>query len=258
MAELLRTARPSRPARALLPLDQQLTPQDITVSSRRRSLPSPISSPSWPPGPTWSTSTAVAAAGSWRSRAGSGGPARRRRGGAELDRARDAPRPGGRARFPNPHRGRRGGDHHPPGRVRPRLLPARAARAPGPGGRARGGLAGPCPGGRLLVLGWCLPSNCDDLATLHGQLITGVALDEALHGGRLRTGRSTPSCSRRPASRHRGDRPAVGRDPPGRPEARLSVVRARRRSFLSSTNGSRNVGTCPACRTSACWARRRW
>ena len=43
------------------------------------------------------------------------------------------------------------------------------------------------PGGRLLVLGWCLPSSLDDLATLHGQLITGVALDEALHGGRLRT-----------------------------------------------------------------------
>jgi SAM-dependent methyltransferase len=43
------------------------------------------------------------------------------------------------------------------------------------------------PGGWLLVLGWCLPSSLDDLATLHGQLITGVALDEALHGGRLRT-----------------------------------------------------------------------
>ena len=43
------------------------------------------------------------------------------------------------------------------------------------------------PGGRLLVLGWCLPSGLDDLATLHGQLITGVALDEGLHGGRLRT-----------------------------------------------------------------------
>ena len=37
------------------------------------------------------------------------------------------------------------------------------------------------------MLGWCLPSELDDLATLHGQLISGVALDEALHGGRLRT-----------------------------------------------------------------------
>jgi SAM-dependent methyltransferase len=43
------------------------------------------------------------------------------------------------------------------------------------------------PGGRLLVLGWCLPSSREELATLHGQLITGVALDEALNGGRLRT-----------------------------------------------------------------------
>jgi SAM-dependent methyltransferase len=42
------------------------------------------------------------------------------------------------------------------------------------------------PGGRLLVLGWCLPSR-DDLATLHGQVITGVGLDESVHGGRLRT-----------------------------------------------------------------------
>jgi SAM-dependent methyltransferase len=43
------------------------------------------------------------------------------------------------------------------------------------------------PGGLLLVLGWCLPASREDLATLHGQLITGVALDEAIHGGRLRT-----------------------------------------------------------------------
>ena len=43
------------------------------------------------------------------------------------------------------------------------------------------------PGGLLLILGWCLPSSREDLATLHGQLITGVALDESLHGGNLRT-----------------------------------------------------------------------
>jgi SAM-dependent methyltransferase len=43
------------------------------------------------------------------------------------------------------------------------------------------------PGGRLLVLGWCLPSSLDGLATLHGQLITGIALDELIHGGQLRT-----------------------------------------------------------------------
>ena len=43
------------------------------------------------------------------------------------------------------------------------------------------------PGGLLLVLGWCLPAHREDLATLHGQLIAGVALDEAINGGRLRT-----------------------------------------------------------------------
>ncbi len=43
------------------------------------------------------------------------------------------------------------------------------------------------PGGRLLVLGWCLPATLDDLTTLHGQVITGVALDESIHGGRMRT-----------------------------------------------------------------------
>jgi len=43
------------------------------------------------------------------------------------------------------------------------------------------------PDGLLLVLGWCLPSTPEDLATLHGQLISGVALDESLHGGRLGT-----------------------------------------------------------------------
>lgn len=37
------------------------------------------------------------------------------------------------------------------------------------------------------MLGWCLPATREALATLHGQLITGVALDEAIHGGRLRT-----------------------------------------------------------------------
>jgi len=37
------------------------------------------------------------------------------------------------------------------------------------------------------VLGWCLPDNLDGYATLHGQLIAGVALDELFHGARLRT-----------------------------------------------------------------------
>jgi SAM-dependent methyltransferase len=43
------------------------------------------------------------------------------------------------------------------------------------------------PRGRLIVLGWCLPDGLAEYATLHGQLIAGVALDELFHGARLRT-----------------------------------------------------------------------
>ena len=43
------------------------------------------------------------------------------------------------------------------------------------------------PQGRLIVLGWCLPDGLEEYATLHGQLIAGVALDELFHGARLRT-----------------------------------------------------------------------
>jgi SAM-dependent methyltransferase len=43
------------------------------------------------------------------------------------------------------------------------------------------------PRGRLIVLGWCLPNGLEEYATLHGQLIAGVALDELFHGARLRT-----------------------------------------------------------------------
>ena len=43
------------------------------------------------------------------------------------------------------------------------------------------------PRGWLLVLGWCLPDSLEAYATLHGQLIAGVALDELYHGARLRT-----------------------------------------------------------------------
>jgi hypothetical protein len=42
------------------------------------------------------------------------------------------------------------------------------------------------PGGWLIVLGWCLPDGLDEYATLHGQLIAGVAFDELFHGARLR------------------------------------------------------------------------
>jgi SAM-dependent methyltransferase len=43
------------------------------------------------------------------------------------------------------------------------------------------------PGGRLLVLEWCAPSNVEDYRTLHGQLVAGIQLDELFSGTRLRT-----------------------------------------------------------------------
>jgi SAM-dependent methyltransferase len=43
------------------------------------------------------------------------------------------------------------------------------------------------PGGRLLVLSWCLPSTIDEYRTAHGELIAGIALDELLQGTPLQT-----------------------------------------------------------------------
>jgi SAM-dependent methyltransferase len=43
------------------------------------------------------------------------------------------------------------------------------------------------PRGRIIVLGWCLPDGLEEYATLHGQLIAGVALDELFRGARLRS-----------------------------------------------------------------------
>ena len=43
------------------------------------------------------------------------------------------------------------------------------------------------PGGRLLVLDWPLPSTVEEFRTRHGELITGVQLDELFQGTRLET-----------------------------------------------------------------------
>lgn len=43
------------------------------------------------------------------------------------------------------------------------------------------------PGGWLLVLGWCLPERTEEYDSVHGQLISGVDLDEQLGGAGLRT-----------------------------------------------------------------------
>jgi SAM-dependent methyltransferase len=43
------------------------------------------------------------------------------------------------------------------------------------------------PGGRLLVLAWCLPSTPDDYRTAHGELMAGTQLDELYQGTGLHT-----------------------------------------------------------------------
>jgi SAM-dependent methyltransferase len=43
------------------------------------------------------------------------------------------------------------------------------------------------PGGRLLVLSWCLPSAPDDYRTAHGELMAGTQLDELFQGTGLQT-----------------------------------------------------------------------
>jgi SAM-dependent methyltransferase len=43
------------------------------------------------------------------------------------------------------------------------------------------------PGGRVLVLDWCAPSDLDEYRTAHGRLISGIQLDELFQGTRLRT-----------------------------------------------------------------------
>jgi SAM-dependent methyltransferase len=41
------------------------------------------------------------------------------------------------------------------------------------------------PGGRLVVLDWCLPTHPDEARTLHGELLWGTNLDELYQGTRL-------------------------------------------------------------------------
>jgi SAM-dependent methyltransferase len=43
------------------------------------------------------------------------------------------------------------------------------------------------PGGRLIVLDWCLPSTLDDDKTLLGELLWGLQIDELYAGSRLYT-----------------------------------------------------------------------
>jgi SAM-dependent methyltransferase len=52
------------------------------------------------------------------------------------------------------------------------------------------------PGGRLLVLSWCLPSTIDEYRTAHGELVSGIALDEILQGTPLQTREDTRAAFR--------------------------------------------------------------
>ncbi len=54
-------------------------------------------------------------------------------------------------------------------------------------GALRAGWTSLAPGGRLLVLDWCAPSDLDEHRTLHGRLVSGIQLDELFQGSRLRT-----------------------------------------------------------------------
>lgn len=47
------------------------------------------------------------------------------------------------------------------------------------------------PGGRMLALSWCLPSDLDAYRTAHGELIAGIALDELFQGTPLQTREET-------------------------------------------------------------------
>jgi len=47
------------------------------------------------------------------------------------------------------------------------------------------------PGGRLLVLSWCLPSTVEEYRTAHGEIASGIALDELLQGTPLQTREDT-------------------------------------------------------------------
>jgi SAM-dependent methyltransferase len=58
---------------------------------------------------------------------------------------------------------------------------------PDPEAGLRRSWAAVAPGGRLLVLDWCLPSDPDEDRTLQGQLLWGIQLDELYQGTQMLT-----------------------------------------------------------------------
>jgi SAM-dependent methyltransferase len=58
---------------------------------------------------------------------------------------------------------------------------------PDPVASLRAAWAAVAPGGRLLVMDWCLPTALEDYRTIQGQLLLGVQLDELYQGTRMYT-----------------------------------------------------------------------
>jgi predicted O-methyltransferase YrrM len=52
------------------------------------------------------------------------------------------------------------------------------------------------PGGRILILSWCLPSEPEAYRSAHGELIAGIALDELFQGTPLQTREDTVAAFR--------------------------------------------------------------
>ena len=117
-----------------------------------------------------------------------GDVARRRRVRTRLGRPGDAPRHGGRARSPHPDRG-------PRHRRRCRSTRSstsstsrtRSTSCADPAGLAPLGVEGRPPGGRLVVLDWCLPSSLEDSQSLQAELLWGVQIDELFQGTQMYT-----------------------------------------------------------------------
>src|ERR1019366_2420233 len=56
---------------------------------------------------------------------------------------------------------------------------------PDPVATLRSGWACVRPGGRLIVLDWCLPESIDESRSLHGAMMWGIQLDQLFQGTRL-------------------------------------------------------------------------
>jgi SAM-dependent methyltransferase len=58
---------------------------------------------------------------------------------------------------------------------------------PDPAATLRSAWKAVAPGGRLVVLDWCLPSSLEDSQSLHAELLWGIHIDELFQGTRMYT-----------------------------------------------------------------------